>query len=127
MLAIGMYRGHDAGSLPEWVGYVLLAVAVVGFLIFEMFKSRLKPLQRLLSSAAPMTKEEQAAFAVRGIHIALTMLLTIFLIAIGIMDMPLVYTLIAYMLLGWIPLRIWLYPILLQADEMKTMWPNQIR
>jgi hypothetical protein len=114
MLAIGMYRGHDAGSLPEWVGYVLLAVAVVGFLIFEMFKSRLKPLQRLLSSAAPMTKEEQAAFAVRGIHIALTMLLTIFLIAIGIMDMPLVYTLIAYMLLGWIPLRIWLYPILLK-------------
>jgi len=100
--------------MPLSVGCIIIAVAIGGFIVFELFKSRFKPLQRLLNAAAPMTKEAKAAFAVRGIHIALSMLLCVGLIAFGFMGMSLVYTLIFYMLFGWIPLWIWLYPILVR-------------
>jgi hypothetical protein len=113
IFSVWINHGANAGSLPEWVGYVLLAVAVVGFLIFELFKSRMKFLQRFLNTVSPMTKEEQAATACNGIHVALTMILTIALIGFGFID-SLLYILVPFMLLGWIPLRIWLYPFLLK-------------
>jgi hypothetical protein len=59
IFSVWINHGANAGSLPEWVGYVLLAVAVVGFLIFELFKSRMKFLQTFLNKVSPMTKEEQ--------------------------------------------------------------------
>jgi hypothetical protein len=39
-LSVGMYRGHDNDSLPPSVGYILLTVAIGGFLIYQMFKRR---------------------------------------------------------------------------------------
>jgi hypothetical protein len=37
-----MFANHGANtpSLPEWVGYIILVVAVSGFLIYELFKKR---------------------------------------------------------------------------------------
>jgi hypothetical protein len=35
-----MYRGHDNDSLSPSVGYIVLAVIIAFFLIYEFFKKR---------------------------------------------------------------------------------------
>jgi hypothetical protein len=75
----------------------------------------MKPLFDLLKRTAdvPRTKEDRAATACNGIHMALTMIMAIVLVAVGV-SASFPYYFFGFMFLGWIPLRIWLYPFLLK-------------
>jgi hypothetical protein len=53
----------------------------------------------------------KAGFGCWGIHVGLTILLALILVAVGVTDwLPSIV--VAYMILGWIPLAIWVYPFL---------------
>jgi hypothetical protein len=73
----------------------------------------MKPLFDFLSEQREDKKFYQTAMACNGIHVALSIILTVALVAFGILD-SLPYIVLPFMLLGWIPLRIWLCPILLK-------------
>jgi len=53
----------------------------------------------------------KAAFGCYGIHIALTILLSLLLVAFDVTS-SFHALIVSYMLFGWIPLAIWIYPFL---------------
>jgi hypothetical protein len=67
---------------------------------YTEYYNRKRPLQWL-----------KVGFACWGIHVGLTILLSLILVAVGVSD-ALPSILIGYMILGWIPLAIWAYPFL---------------
>jgi hypothetical protein len=96
------------------------------FAVFEQSERRLPPLRSVLAldmSEVDMSSDQKnqsrlgpfprlkAILGCYCLHVGLTLLLIFCLFVFGIWD-SLAWMVVPYLLLGWIPLAVWLYPIL---------------